>query len=850
MNIIRGEVEMHLALSSFVEKRYMALGKRNRLVGSGRIRVASLAFLFLLLLAGSIALVYAQTYVFTLKWGTQGSGDGQMNKPYGVALDDSGNVYVVNNFNDRVQKFSSSGVYLNKLGTSGSEDGQFKSPYGVAVDDSGNIYVTDTLNCRVQKFNSSGDYQAKWGTQGSGNGQFYNPWGIAVDNSGYVYVADTFNNRVQKFSSSGDYQAKWGSYGSGDGQFDRPCGVAVDDPGNVYVTDAGNERVQKFATSTLSPTPTPTPTPTSIPQTPSPSASSNPSEVITNQPTKSPKPDQTDAFPTILLLAGIIAVIIVVVSIAVYIKRRTSKRSVILSAITVLLLLSILIAANFLTQPSPQEPKDSEKPFYFGVSFGGKTVSEAKALIDRVKNFTNYFGLASGQIAHANTSALYEIGDYAVSQGLSFTVFADTDDSGSETTRMLSNQGISITAFQYRAWVESWIDNATQRWGDKFLGIYYGDELGGKTLDTGGNLSEPGIDANVTIGRNGVISLSYANGTNTLYNPNGYIYLSVPLPSTGPQKGLLTLYYSNGTLETIRDVPKPSQDTLPAGTRMMWIPNRPDTLSVIYYPNGTVQAQTPGNIRYTAENGSDVLSQYEPYSSILEKKPIKTFDDMAHLFVDFSQNNLEWLKSKNVTVFTSDYALHWWDYLSGYDVVLAQLGWNNTVSQEIALVRGAANMHNRSWGTIITWTYGQEPYLASGDTIYDQMRQSYECGAQYVVVFNYANDMKGTYGILQDEHLEAMERFWTEVVQNPELVHGEVEAEALLVLPHDYGWGLRKSDDVIWGVWKPDDLSGQVWKALQDNLARYGQRLDIVYDDARFPVEAKYSQVHYWNQTG
>ena len=183
------------------------------------------------------------------KFGTAGSGDGQFNNPQGVAVDGSGNVYVADTYNNRVQKFSSSGVFLSKWGTQGSEDGQFKGPYGVAVDGSGNVYVADYGNGRVQKFSSSGVFLSKWGTQGSGDGQFNYPYGVAVDGSGNVYVADTYNSRVQKFSSSGVFLSKWGTYGSGDGQFSHPYGVAVDSLGNVYVSEQGNSRVQKFSSS-------------------------------------------------------------------------------------------------------------------------------------------------------------------------------------------------------------------------------------------------------------------------------------------------------------------------------------------------------------------------------------------------------------------------------------------------------------------------------------------------------------------------------------------------------------------------------------------------------------------------
>ena len=108
-------------------------------------------------------------------------------------------------------------------GSSGSGDGQFDGASGIAVDGSGNVYVTDWLNHRVQKFDGEGTFLTKWGTQGSGDGQFEQPQGIAVDGSGNVYVADTENDRVQKFDGEGTFLTKWGIQGSGDGQFVGPC---------------------------------------------------------------------------------------------------------------------------------------------------------------------------------------------------------------------------------------------------------------------------------------------------------------------------------------------------------------------------------------------------------------------------------------------------------------------------------------------------------------------------------------------------------------------------------------------------------------------------------------------------
>jgi len=216
-----------------------------------RIRVLGVALLLTVLFSGMITPAYAGTYFFITKWGSQGSADGQFKSPKGVAVDASGNIYVADTGNDRVQKFTDSGGFILKWGSEGSGDGQFDGPHDVAVDGAGNIYVTDYNNHRVQKFTSSFSFILKWGGQGSYDGQFRNPDFLAVDAVGRVYVADTDNHRVQKFTGSvwdGGFITKWGSFGSGDGQFKYPEGVAVDASGNVYVADQMNNRVQKFAT--------------------------------------------------------------------------------------------------------------------------------------------------------------------------------------------------------------------------------------------------------------------------------------------------------------------------------------------------------------------------------------------------------------------------------------------------------------------------------------------------------------------------------------------------------------------------------------------------------------------------
>jgi tripartite motif-containing protein 71 len=89
--------------------------------------------------------------------------------------------------------------FITKWGRFGEQDGEFANPVEMALDSSGNVYIVDADNNRIQKFDPDGTFIAKWGSQGERDGQFTHPQGAALDSSGNVYVADGSNNRIQKF---------------------------------------------------------------------------------------------------------------------------------------------------------------------------------------------------------------------------------------------------------------------------------------------------------------------------------------------------------------------------------------------------------------------------------------------------------------------------------------------------------------------------------------------------------------------------------------------------------------------------------------------------------------------------
>jgi DNA-binding beta-propeller fold protein YncE len=90
---------------------------------------------------------------FITSWGSEGDGDGQFLRPEDVAIDSSSdNVFVADFEGNNIQKFDSDGNFITKWGSEGTGEGQFNIPEGIDIDSSGNVYVADTHNSRIQKF--------------------------------------------------------------------------------------------------------------------------------------------------------------------------------------------------------------------------------------------------------------------------------------------------------------------------------------------------------------------------------------------------------------------------------------------------------------------------------------------------------------------------------------------------------------------------------------------------------------------------------------------------------------------------------------------------------------------------
>jgi sugar lactone lactonase YvrE len=204
-----------------------------------------------------------------------GSVDGngttaRFKNPMSIAVDGPGTLYVADTFNHTIRKITPAGVVSTLAGTagvSGSVDGtgaaaRFNSPNSVAVDNAGNVYVADTYNNTVRKITQAGEVTTlagRAGVSGSVDGTgagaaFSSPDGVAVDSAGNLYVTDAGNNTVRKVTPAGVVTTLAGALkvsDSADGvgasaHFVIPYGVAVDTAGGLYVTDVGGSTIRKI----------------------------------------------------------------------------------------------------------------------------------------------------------------------------------------------------------------------------------------------------------------------------------------------------------------------------------------------------------------------------------------------------------------------------------------------------------------------------------------------------------------------------------------------------------------------------------------------------------------------------
>jgi DNA-binding beta-propeller fold protein YncE len=178
-------------------------------------------------------------------------------QPVSVAANDSGYLFVGGV--GGIQVFSPALEPAGTWGSFGTGDDQVQVPFGLAVNSTGYLYAADTLSCRVQVISPGGVFVGRFGQRGDGPGEFFFPTGLAITPDDRVFVADSNNDRVQVLDPAGRPLAAWGGFGSAPGQYGFVTGIAVKPPEEtrrktpelIYTSDLENDRVQVHVTEVV-----------------------------------------------------------------------------------------------------------------------------------------------------------------------------------------------------------------------------------------------------------------------------------------------------------------------------------------------------------------------------------------------------------------------------------------------------------------------------------------------------------------------------------------------------------------------------------------------------------------------
>ena len=170
--------------------------------------------------------------------GSYGTGDGQFYNPYGIAV--KGDImYVCDQSNHRVQKLTISGQFLSKFGTSGSGNGQLSCPRGICLDLMGRVFVSEWSNKRVLVFEADGTFSHHIQGSSLNGSNLVNPWGMVFDLTGNLHVADYSSHSIKVFTPGGTFVSQYGS-----GVIQHPAGIAIDDEGFTFIGEfSGNNRL-------------------------------------------------------------------------------------------------------------------------------------------------------------------------------------------------------------------------------------------------------------------------------------------------------------------------------------------------------------------------------------------------------------------------------------------------------------------------------------------------------------------------------------------------------------------------------------------------------------------------------
>lgn len=177
----------------------------------------------------------------SLTFAPKGEGDGHVERPWGVCVNELGQILITDRFNHNVQIFDVNGEFMFRFGQKGKSNGQFNAPTGICVDKNGRIIIVDKNNHRIQVFSSYGKHVLSFGCLGSQCGRFKFPFDVTVNTKLQIAVTDSANHRIQQFEDNGHFirEIPLGIC-TFTGYEITPRGICYTPKGNIIITDYAN----------------------------------------------------------------------------------------------------------------------------------------------------------------------------------------------------------------------------------------------------------------------------------------------------------------------------------------------------------------------------------------------------------------------------------------------------------------------------------------------------------------------------------------------------------------------------------------------------------------------------------
>jgi len=228
----------NVRLQSRVRFRLFLFSGFNNVANQGSLFTKFQLLIILLLL---ISPVHGQKigFQFLGSFGRQGSGDGEFNNPQGISIDLTGNIYVVDTGNHRIQKFDNRGNFILQRGGFGWEDNQFEEPVDICASTGLDVFVVDRNGAKISRFDKDLNFISSLRTDSDGleENAFLFPVSITLSQQGDLFIIDGENNKIIKMNFLGKIDFNFGAFDIARDYLKTPVKITINRNNLLFISD-------------------------------------------------------------------------------------------------------------------------------------------------------------------------------------------------------------------------------------------------------------------------------------------------------------------------------------------------------------------------------------------------------------------------------------------------------------------------------------------------------------------------------------------------------------------------------------------------------------------------------------